>query len=690
MKTAPYRYPVMILPVILALVPMAEADASLRLVSNGRARAVIVLPSKPSRAAVESARILANHLLQITGARVKVLNESSLQDVKVSGGHIKGVSHEISAETFILVGDGELAGKLGQSSKGLGAGGILIRTVGNALILMGADDKTPADPYGTRYAVTTFLEDQLGCRYLWPGETGKVVPKRTTITINPVNVRFTPLLTQRRIRWGGYSSRLQEGLDQLGFTKENLMEARRIAASTRSESSDWMGWHRMGGTLDLRTGDGTILPSRTWLKFLKEHPEWFAMQLDGSRYFDPNWPRPRLCKSNSDLIAAIAEEKIKELNANPRQKSISLMTNDGGGKAGFCMCPECKALDPPQGRPTRVWTYDHKKVRHYRFDYVSLTDRMIYFYNAIAEKVAKEHPDVLFTGQAYSIYRAPPVKHKLHPNIVIRFVHSTAHYTNDELRRQGMADWDDWTKAASMIYWRPNLLLWGRRQGTAGVFVRKLAEDFHHIAHHKCVGTDFDSCVHNWATQGLNYYVLAKLHWNPDLEVDKVIEDYCRSGFGDAAEQIKKYFWRIEELTNQTAAHKPDTPDLRDADVTEPYSPQVITELGKLLDAADKIAGNNEVIRRRIAFMRLGLEFTEVQSKVYRLLRLSSLRKPTPIERQQATKLLDQRWLMMRKLFEEDHYAVNVGMLCWADRGRFRRLGWTGPTPKTRSAAGPN
>lgn len=363
------------------------------------------------------------------------------------------------------------------------------------------------------------------------------------------------------------------------------------------------------------------------------------------------------------------------------------MTQDGGGKAGFCMCPACKALDPPKGRPTQVWTYDHNAQRTHRFDYVSLTDRMIYFYNAIADKVAKVYPDVLFTGQAYSIYAAPPVRQKLHPKIVIRFVHSTAHYTNDETRHQGMADWDAWAGAASMIYWRPNSLLWGRMEGTLGIFVHKLAVDFRHIAHNKCVGTDFDSCVHHWATQGLNYYVLAKLHWNPDLDVDDLIDDYCRSGFQNASNQIKRYLLRVEQLTNQTAAQKREKANTRSIDVTEPYTPQVIAELRGLLDAADKAAGNDTMVRRRIAFLRRGLDFTELQAKVYRMLRLSRQRPPTAAERADAKRLLNQKWLMMRRIFKEEHFAVNIAMLCWGERGRFKRLGWSGPSQQAKSSA---
>jgi len=657
------------------------AQAVVRLAVDGRAACTIIVPQDASRAATEGAAILRDHIRQISGAAVEVLSEGRLGPVKVSTGGITAQSREPHIASYVLIGEGALSKRLGVNSGGLGPGGIVIRTVGNCLVMLGADDGTPSDRYGSRYAVTTFLEEALGCRYLWPGETGKVVPKRKTITVESMNIRHTPLFRQRRIRWSGYSSRIQEGLDRLGFTKRHFLRSRQSSSSTQSRSSDWMGWHRMGGSLGLRTGDGTILPGKTWQRFLREHPEWFAMQRDGSRFFDPAWERPRLCKSNKALIEAIAREKIKELKADPGRRSVSLMTQDGGGKAGFCMCPACKALDPPEGRRTRIWTYNHESGRTERFDYVSLTDRMVCFYNAIAERVSKDYPDVLFTGQAYSVYRAPPLRHKLHPNIVIRFVHPTDHYADDGLRRQGMADWDSWAKAAGMIFWRPNLLLWGRHEGTLGVYVHKLAEDFRHIAQNKCVGTDFDSCMHHWATQGLNYYVLAKLHWDESLDVDEVVDDYCRSGFGKAAGPIKRYFARIEQLTDETAARQAEA----SRDVTEPYTAQVIGELRELLDQADEAAAGDPEVRRRIAFLDVGLDFSELQARIYRLLRLSRQRRLDERERAEAIRLLDRKFAMMREIFNEHHFAVNVAAICWGEWWRFKRLGWTGPAGRDTS-----
>ncbi len=674
---------------MLALLCCADAaEPVLTLVADRRPNAVIVLPAKASRAATEAAEILNEHLFEMSGARLKVLKEGELGRVNLVDGRIEVASSEVGVTTFILVGESGLANKFGQSSDGLGPGGILIRTVGNTLVLLGPDDRTPSDPWGSRHAVTTFLEDALGCRYLWPGQSGKVIPKRKTITVGAINVRFTPLLQQRNVRWSGYSSRLQEGLDRLRFSRDDFLRAREKATATQPAGPDWMDWHRMGGTLGLRTGDGTILSAQAWQRFLTEHPEWFAMQADGSRYFDPSWERPRLCKSNPALIEAIAQEKLKELQRNPGQTSTCLMTNDGGSKAGFCLCEACKAMDPPEGRPTNIWTYDHASGRTRRFDYVSLTDRMLAFYNAIAGRVSHVYPDVLFTGQAYSVYSAPPLREKLHPKIVIRFVHSTEHYTSDELRAQGMADWDAWADATKMIYYRPNSLLWGRHEGTAGIFVHKLAADFRHIAHNRCVGTDFDSCMHHWATQGLNYYVLAKLHWNPDLDIEAVIDDYCRSGFGPAAGLIKCYFTKIEQLTNEVAAVTQTQRDGARPDVTEPYTQQVVGELRELLDEADKAAGSDAEVRQRIVFLRLGLDFTELQAKIYQLLKLDAEKRLNEAQRAQARRLLDEKWFTMRRIFADEHFAVNVWAMCWGEWGRFRRLGWEGPSQETVKDAG--
>ena len=183
---------------ISPLIACRAADA-LTLAKDGRANAMIVVPPGATAASRETAFILSDHLKQVSGATFEVIGAQEL-NARVVGQRIV-TTPASPVDNFILLGDSQLARSLGATSSDLGPGGILIRTFPNALVLLGPSKATPTDQYGTRYAVTTFLEDALDCRFLWPGELGKVVPERHTIEIPQINHTFTPILKQRRFVW---------------------------------------------------------------------------------------------------------------------------------------------------------------------------------------------------------------------------------------------------------------------------------------------------------------------------------------------------------------------------------------------------------------------------------------------------------------------------------------------------------
>jgi hypothetical protein len=618
------------------------------LVEKGRARAVIILPEKPSAVVEGASRVLRDHIRQMSGVELPIQRED-----RIKGGPSKD-------QAWILVGEGKLAGKQGLSSKGLGAGGIVLSARGHVLALFGTDARTPSDPHGTRYAVTTFLEDKLGVRYLWPGETGKVVPRRETIVVDDFQIRFAPKLAQRHIRSMPYHDRIQVGLDRLGFKKEDYERPRIEAQRTVAESPDWFGWHRQGGSLNLNGGHAF---SHLWGKYGKDHPDWFARQANGSRDQSRSPDRARLCKSNPDLIAAIAREKIEELSRRPALLVAAIGPNDGG-RSSFCTCRQCEALDSPRGRKVLLW--DFSKGSRRDSEHVSLTDRMVYFWNGIAERVAKVHPNKFLVVDAYSVYAAPPVERKLHPNLVVRF--APLSYHSDDYRRESLRDWDGWSKAAKRIFFRPNLMLLGRREGLPLLYVQKFGVDFRHLAEHGMMGTDFDACCHHWATQGLNYYVVARLHWNPEQKVSAIVDDYCRAGFGAAAGSVRRYFDRLESLMNDVAGKK--------GTATRTFGPEMIASLRKELNQARKEAGSDAVIGKRIAFLELGLRWTEIEGRAHAL-----LIDPKKADKKEVKKVLDERFALMKEVFAKTPLALNVAYICWGEDAQWARLGWERPAP---------
>ncbi len=278
------------------------------------------------------------------------------------------------------------------------------------------------------------------------------------------------------------------------------------------------------------------------------------------------------------------------------------------------------------------------------------------------------------------MYAAPPVLRKLHPNIAIRFVGLT--YTDEEKRRQNRDDWDEWSRAVERIYFRPNVLLAGRRQGTPVIYAHRMAEDFQYMANRSLIGTDFDSCCHNWATQGLNYYVCAKLHWNPDLDVDALIDDYCRSGFSSGADAVKKYFLRLEDITDTIAEEQ--------LKLTQPFTPAVIDELRGYLDAAATATANEPDVSERVAFLRSGLEYTDAYVAAFRIFRKHEAAGGGRLSnetKQRIREALDRNWLVSRDIFEHYHLAVNVATVAWGSWSYFGRYYWSEPSPEVRAKA---
>src|SRR6202158_3510813 len=112
---------------LLTATAFVTSGPAVTLVEKGQARAVIILPERPSPVVEGAARVLRDHIRQMSGAELPIRTED-----RITGSPT--LDH-----AWVLVGEGKLTDKLGLTSKGLGPGGIVLQAKGHVLTLFGTD-----------------------------------------------------------------------------------------------------------------------------------------------------------------------------------------------------------------------------------------------------------------------------------------------------------------------------------------------------------------------------------------------------------------------------------------------------------------------------------------------------------------------------------------------------------------------
>ena len=150
--------------------------AAVAVLSGGRPQADIVIPAKPNAVERLAAEELAYHLGKMGGCTFKTISENALASSSVRG--------------HFFIGATKAAKAAGLDGTTMEMEAWRVRTVGDAVSLVGRDvvrgsitDLWAKSSRGTLYAVYDFLFKSCGVRWLWPGESGEVVPKRRDLSV---------------------------------------------------------------------------------------------------------------------------------------------------------------------------------------------------------------------------------------------------------------------------------------------------------------------------------------------------------------------------------------------------------------------------------------------------------------------------------------------------------------------------
>lgn len=504
------------------------------LVTNGKPMAVIVTNGRPRESQMIAATELQEHIRIMSGATLPILKENELRPN--------------SSQSLILIGQSKLTERLGVVTKNMEPETFVVKTLPRVLILAGEDGGSKKNARnGTLWAVYDFLQDQLGCRWIWPGETGQRIPRQKTIEVSPLNIRETPTVKIRFIRL------LAQDKHRIGYEKEGIGRLLDLGKTYDKISEDERVWSRrmrLGRSFKLSYGHAF---TDWWKKYNKTNPDVFALQPDGQR-------RPRskskpdfvkMCVSNPKLWDMQLASLKKYTQQGARGLWVNACENDGSG--GFCVCERCRSWDADPNSslkslpPVEDGSDVDGKPQHSNLP-DSLSDRYARWYNELAIRARKIDPESKIIAYGYSKYRSPPTNLKhIEPNVWVGYVGFNAYPRPAEYQNMSTDEWFGWSKLGATVFLRSNSLFY-LGEGAPYVASRQMAEDLQFQVQNGLQATDFDALQGYWAATGPTYYVLARMLWDTEADVEQVLDEFYDS-FGPFEEVAKEYYEYWETFT---------------------------------------------------------------------------------------------------------------------------------------------
>ena len=416
-------------------------------------------------------------------------------------------------------------------------------------------------------AVTTFLENECGVRWLWPAPSGEVVPRKKSIKVKTGLRSEKPAFAVRVLKYG--------------------------------IPSIWARRMKLGQSMDYRVGhafNSFINPK----DYFKTHPEYFglvsAINWVGSNDKPATAARnPRqLCTTNPEVRRIIAE-KVAANNLDVMQ---SISPNDG---YGFCECANCRAQDADPN-----WVSIH--------DFPNLSDRMYDFTRDVAIQAKKLNPKSKVLLNAYGFYAPLPKRQYKMPDNVFVLLCINAAAVKDRRATEKMFQHYKDSNIGLWLY-----EYWGTyNQGMPWSVINSIVWECKLLKSINGFGMRVENAT-QFANSGLTNYVGAKLLWNPDADANEIIDDYCRSGFGKGAKFMRSYFDMVEACTSKIFRDHSTNYMVKFRAIGTVYDEEFFKTGEKLFAAALK-SGVSAAERARILYVKSGFDFAKNSAEWSRVL----------------------------------------------------------------------
>jgi hypothetical protein len=360
-----------------------------------------------------------------------------------------------------------------------------IRTRPKRLLLLGAT------PKAVPHAAFRLLEE-IGYRHFFSHPAWEVVPHKSTLTFDR-DITDRPAMLSREIVLAALlSGEVQHWKEYYAWKRHNGM----------AQSFVPNAGHNYQSVIDANK------------EAFEQHPEYYALvkQADGS--FKREGPQLEL--ANPAVRKMIVDYAVSYFDKNPDQDMVSVEPADTilGSQS-----KEAKAAGP--------WS-----------------DLVFGVANEAARAVQKTHPGKMVGVLSYNAHWDPP-SFSLEPNVHVQLsalgsgTSTLSPEKRDELwqqRSKNLGFYDYY----SVFAWNGDML--------PAPWINDIHELQRAVRRQIAMG---GTALHaesssSWGLNGRAYYLADKLLWNPDIDVDAVLQDFYSKAFGAGAAAMQRYYERFD------------------------------------------------------------------------------------------------------------------------------------------------
>jgi Domain of unknown function (DUF4838) len=480
------------------------------LVKDGKSSFVIFLKGDMGEAGKFAALELAKYIEKSTGAKLTIVNKYSPEQ-----------------KLIILSVEADLKNQEGFKTAALNS---------NEITICGNDQR------GLLYGVYDFLEKALEVRWFAPFDYAEVVPEKKTVKLPLWQDESAPKMIYRRFHYCSAGRGIPDPMkhryaaaewcvkNRYNVELERLVSKRDKPAIKKARIAKIKQFYeKRGGYIALPTMWGHNY--HYWVspkKHFEKNPEYFCLDSSTGKW---RGERAQLCATNPGVVKVIIKGAIEYFKKHPERKYFPLFQEDGSRL--WCQCPKCLAL------------YKGQDSNSYK------TEHNINLANQVAAALAKAVPGKKVVTYAYQITSQIPQNVKLRDDVFVTYClmdfSEPNKYPWKEFSGKELSAWSKLGKGNLILYTYHYLDFY-----YTAITSDALTRTFRYLNLLKIKCSCQESNENWYGVSAYNYYLGARLAWDPWFNEKAFRKDYYEKLYGNAAVLIDKYHNILENcLSNK-------------------------------------------------------------------------------------------------------------------------------------------